>query len=340
MSSTIAASPDLPPLLAHTPTLLEPLSAALLALPPSLGLSYALFLPLATILLRTTTTLPIMLWQRKRTRKFAEVVMPLIRQAQQTASLEVRDESRRKGKSYEEYLSAFTARTKAEAKRLIREHRANPRLTLLLPPLLHIPIFITMTLVLRNAADRSLAAVSLIPDSPAALASYSDAALVHLHHFAATPFLWCESLVLPDPYMALPLAVGLAALTNVEVSAANRERVTADALASADARGADWQKNVTSGVVARSGPNISVAAKRRMAIDRARRESEKTKEKGGIMTFVMRAGALLFIPFAAMSPSAVCVYWLSSQLFTLAQNVVFHAMDRRREAALLRAPTA
>lgn len=110
VSTTLATSPDLSPILTQTSSVLEPLSAALLSLPPALGLSYALFLPVATFLLRSTTTLPIIMWQRARTRKFAEVVMPEIRKAQQAASLQVRDGSRRAGKSYDEYHVAFTAK--------------------------------------------------------------------------------------------------------------------------------------------------------------------------------------------------------------------------------------
>lgn len=173
--------------------------------------------------------------------------------------------------------------------------------------------------------------MSLIPDSTSAAASYSDLALAHLHQFAATPFLWCESLVLPDPYMALPLAVGLAALANVEVSAGHRARTTSDALASADARAESWNKEMAGGGP-RAAPTMSVAAKRRMAIERARRgtgargyavrartppskpepmaarspveeEGSSEKKNSGVMTFVMRVAAIAFIPFAAMSPS-------------------------------------
>ena len=49
-----------------------------------------------------------------------------------------------------------------------------------------------------------------------------------------------------------------------------------------------------------------------------------------IVSNVLRISAVFFIPIAAMAPSAVCAYWLTSNLFTLAQNVVFAWYDKRR----------
>jgi inner membrane protein COX18 len=114
-----------PPLLLHNPppdilnpTFFEPASNILLALPPSLGLSYAAFIPVATIVVRLCTTLPITLWQRRRTRRLVDVVMPLVREGQRKLSYECRDECRRKGMSFEQYQDVFKKRVSNDIRRL------------------------------------------------------------------------------------------------------------------------------------------------------------------------------------------------------------------------------
>lgn len=92
------------------PTLFEPLSSLFLSISPILGLSYALCIPLFSLALRLTTSLPLALWQRRRTQRFAENVVPKIKLAQEIAANEVRDQSRRAGKSYQEYQEAFKKR--------------------------------------------------------------------------------------------------------------------------------------------------------------------------------------------------------------------------------------
>lgn len=95
------------------PTFFEPVSAVFLSLPPALSLSYAAFIPLFTLFYRSTTTLPVVLWQRKRTRKFTDVVLPLLRREQGRIALETRDECRRAGKSYEEYQKVFQKKVRS-----------------------------------------------------------------------------------------------------------------------------------------------------------------------------------------------------------------------------------
>lgn len=94
----------------HETSLFEPISSTLLSIPPSLALSYAIGIPLLTLFIRTTTTLPLTLWQRSRTRKFEEVVMPLIQRAQVISEIEVRAECRKANKTYEEYQAIHKIR--------------------------------------------------------------------------------------------------------------------------------------------------------------------------------------------------------------------------------------
>ncbi|GAA5841317.1 hypothetical protein JCM11251_001623 [Rhodosporidiobolus azoricus] len=380
-----AASPPSPPLKPTLsdlfsptslpdPTFFEPASSLFLSLPPALHLSYAAFIPLFTLFYRSTTTLPITLWQRRRTRKFTEVVLPLVRKEQGRIALETRDECRRAGKSYEEYQKVFEKKAKTAALSLARQHRCSPRLTLFLPPLTHIPIFITATLILRDACARATAALAISPEnlpslltaSPTSLLNHS--ALQHLHDLASTPFLWCPSLVLPDPTMFLPLAVGVAALLNIEVTAQTR-RAAVGAVGAVE----EPQPDVSAAAASPAGPGaaptggmpvVSAAQRRRLVASRARDGLQpsarqfssspstllavpprpggpikadvgagvfKGKLQQRVVTNMLRVAAVAFIPLAGMAPSAVCIYWVTSNLFTLAQNLAFWWLDRGKE---------
>ncbi|GAA5893066.1 hypothetical protein JCM5296_003063 [Sporobolomyces johnsonii] len=366
-----------PPAALPASTYLEPLTTVFLSLPPALSLSYAAFIPLFTVFYRSITTIPITLWQRRRTRKFAEVVMPEVRSAQARIALETRDECRRAGKSYEEYQKIFQKKARVtlpvhqsrrahltnvvpQAKKvayaLARKHRCSPRLTLLVPPLVHVPILITATLVLRDACVRAIQCLNVTPSDLPALLSASEStsaltatALAHLHELAATPFLWCSSLALPDPTLALPLAVSLAMLLNVEVTARTRQA------AAAAATGGITPPSPSA--LPATGP-ITASEKRRFVARRAREgnpinvrglatqaspakeapstpptptvELDKRSQGAQVMTTVLRSSALMFIPVAAFAPSAVCVYWLTSNVFSLVQNLTFAWLDRTR----------
>ncbi|GAA6038133.1 hypothetical protein JCM8097_007563 [Rhodosporidiobolus ruineniae] len=383
------------------PTFFEPLSAVFLSLPPSLSLSYATFIPLFTLFYRSTTTLPVTLWQRRRTRRFTDVVLPLVKREQGRIALETRDECRRAGKSYEEYQQVFQKRAREAAHALARRYRCSPRLTLILPPLIHIPIFITATLALRDACTRALSALSISPDALPALLSAEGSsmsslltpeALAHLHELSSTPLLWCPSLVLPDPTMFLPLSVGLAALLNVEVTARTRRAVVEGAARVGEVDGPERAAKGAAtgggggGGAAQGGTGgmqpLSAAEKRRIVARRALAGAQpiarqlstsppsllppsprlsagpakgttsvdvgaglRGARQQRIVTNVLRVAAVAFIPVAGMAPAAVCAYWLTSNLFTLVQNLALcyptRSMDDSRTLPdLLLAPSA
>lgn len=97
------------------PTLFEPLSAAFLSLPPTVGLSYAAFVPLFTVLYRSCTTLPIAFWQQARIRRFRDVATPVLKRELGRVALETRADCRRVGKSFEEYQAEYKKRVRARS---------------------------------------------------------------------------------------------------------------------------------------------------------------------------------------------------------------------------------
>lgn len=184
---------------------------------------------------------------------------------------------------------------------LASSHGATPMLTLLLPPLLHIPIFISTTLILRDACQRSLASLPLLPTDPTA--PYASLALAHLHDLAATPFLWCPSMILPDPTMGLPLAVGLAALANVELSAKTRRATAAAAMAVAQSRAKEEERKKP--VMRKAGTLTNAEKRRQNGVKKVENEGEQEEEPrtARIITNALRVSAVLFIPIAAMAPA-------------------------------------
>ncbi|TKA52626.1 hypothetical protein B0A53_04636, partial [Rhodotorula sp. CCFEE 5036] len=336
------------------PTILEPLSAAFLSLPPTLSLSYAAFIPLFTILYRTCTTLPVTFWQQARIRRFRDLATPVLKRELGKVALETRAECRRAGKSFEEYQAEYKKRAKRMTHEVARRFNCSPRLTLFLPPLAHIPLLVTFSLVLRDACARAESVLAVAPSQLSSLLSASptsaltESGLAHLHELASTSWAWCPSLILPDPSMLLPLGVGLSALLNVEVNQRTRRATSA---AAADEPAPPVQ------TVAPTASSPSIAERRRLAARRARgerslvthasppssrslatdaitREVEVTARKPNsqrIVTNVLRLASVAFIPIAGMAPSAVCLYWLTSNLYTLTQNLTFWWFERGRE---------
>lgn len=346
------------------PTLFEPLSAAFLSLPPTLSLSYAAFVPLFTILYRSCTTLPVTFWQQARIRRFRDLATPVLKRELAVVALETRADCRRAGKSFEEYQAEYKKRVrsppflfiffwlciadygyltppqaKAMTYTVARKFKCSPRLTLFLPPLAHIPLLVTFSLVLRDACARAESVLAVAPSNLGSLLEASPASgltatgLAHLHELASTPLGWCPSLILPDPTMLLPLAVGLSALLNVEVNQRTRRAVAGSAAAGGadDSGAARVQRSETS-------PTPSIAERRRLATrprpagpSPARRGLATASKDGSgagagaaaatagevevvsrrpnsqrIVTNVLRLASIAFIPVAGMAPSVGC----------------------------------
>lgn len=95
---------------------------------------------------------------------------------------------------------------------------------MLVPPLVHIPIFIGTTLTIREACNRSFSSLQssaqVVESGLGGLSADSQLATLALQSIA-----WCPSLTDVDPYSALPLAVGITALLNVETQAKIRQKM-------------------------------------------------------------------------------------------------------------------
>lgn len=192
---------------------------------------------------------------------------------------------------------------------------------MLVPAIVHLPIFISTTLILRDACQRSLESLPHLPSI--ATSSYSSQALAQLHDFAASPFLWCDSLILPDPTLGLPLAVGLAALMNVEVGAKNRAAIARAARAGTIDRLEDEKQEQALPKVSRKEGALrqwELGQKRRYSVAADQRQSRTTVAKpppvvvpepereeeprtARLITNALRVSSVAFIFIALQAPA-------------------------------------
>ncbi|CAD6915672.1 unnamed protein product [Tilletia laevis] len=133
---------------------------ALQALPPTIApylpgplASYPITtsLVLLTLTLRSTVTLPVALWQRARSRRMARDVYPIWEQMKKDLPLQVRTKCRRAGKSYEQFRVELQVEMKKALRDLLRKHRCTPLPTMLAPLAVQIPLFITISYLIREA---------------------------------------------------------------------------------------------------------------------------------------------------------------------------------------------
>jgi hypothetical protein len=97
---------------------------------------------------------------------------------------------------------------------LLKQHNCHPLATGLLPAFIHIPIFLLLSLTIRQAAGLATPA----PIDPASIESIDALTAIPAHAaFANEHILWLTSLIDPDPTLIIPFAVGLMAFANVEV---------------------------------------------------------------------------------------------------------------------------
>jgi hypothetical protein len=70
--------------------------------------TYASLIVIATVLLRLTTTLPLSIWQRRRTRRMEQFVVPELLAVSESVQREHYDLAKRQGKTFAQFKAAVT----------------------------------------------------------------------------------------------------------------------------------------------------------------------------------------------------------------------------------------
>ncbi|EPQ27485.1 uncharacterized protein PFL1_05023 [Pseudozyma flocculosa PF-1] len=290
---------------------------------------------------RTVFTLPMTLWQRRRTQRMTELVVPEWTAYKASAPTVVRARCRRAGKSYEEFQKELQADLKAKIRDLLRQHRCSPVPSFLAPLAVHLPVFLMLSALIRQSAmlPGSPFAAEVLPwwsPSPEMAAQFKASASI-LADRGMEPELIAKlqgtqggpTLADRDNTMIGPVSLGMLTMTNVELTSWSR-RAMAKLTALGDSTKAEAKPpGPASDAAARGQPTSS-------GVSSSSSEDEEPR-RTRILTNAFRVLAIASIPIASQAPGALIIYWLSSGTYTLVQNSIFALVDRRREAGKLAA---
>jgi len=286
-----------------------------------------------------------------------EIVRPKMQAINDKLAIDVMKECRRAGLGYDAYKIELKKRLAEEQAILVKEHRCHPVATILYPPLVHIPIFLVLSLTIRQAVNTPLPVID--PSS-----SISTTILP----FAQESFAWLPNLYDTDPYLALPFAIGLMAFSNIEVMQRWRsdlrmqpvvEEAPVQSVRSSSSNNGPAQVSSANRRFSTSASSLGVKGGVRIpgrsskSINRApilqseldagnmtpeeRDQRKLAKQQGGmrerIVGNILRLVAVASVGIAAEVPAAVALYWATSTAFTLMQNVILGWLDRRRSAS-------
>ncbi|KAI0004898.1 60Kd inner membrane protein-domain-containing protein [Russula compacta] len=183
--------------------------AVALPWPPSFP-PYSSTIILLTVVSRLVLTVPFSVWAKKKQWRAEEIVIPTLQEAKPLVEKEVLCEMRveQPRGTKEELRGMFNERVKkamiARRSELFAQHRCYPWLTMLIPPLTQLPLFLGSSILFSRLSQPPTV-------------------------FDSEAFLTLTSLAHADPTAALPIALGIITFANVEssrwfVSVAAREQ--------------------------------------------------------------------------------------------------------------------
>ncbi|KAI9292242.1 hypothetical protein K502DRAFT_367780 [Neoconidiobolus thromboides FSU 785] len=220
-------------------------------------LPWWLTISVSTILLRTTITLPIAIYQQKQYQKYRQL-KPLLVSWGNTLKKEYQTAKVNEIGYLFNMQRFIKSEYKTKIQSIYKQYNYSPASIYLLP-IIQIPFFVVMSLSLRAICGYPIFDLDL--DN------------FHLQEFSIGGYSWFSNLIAPDPTNILPILIGATHLLNIEVNQLFLKAVV--------------------------------------------NKNEK------YINYVLRGMALVMIPVAIVSPSALSVYWLTSANFSLVQNLLF-----------------
>ncbi|KAJ2936708.1 hypothetical protein H1R20_g388, partial [Candolleomyces eurysporus] len=168
-----------------------------LPIPPSWP-AYSTGIVLVTLVTRFAL-LPVSIWGKQKSRIIEEVIVPQLAQEKPAVEKRVFEQMKAdKIRGDKPFLIEYHAKKcheimKAKRSELFKKYGCQPWKTLAIPPLVQLPPFVAITMVLRQLSE-----------SPTPFDSES--------------FLTLSTLAHPDPTMTLPIVLGVITMANVESS--------------------------------------------------------------------------------------------------------------------------
>ncbi|OWB77849.1 hypothetical protein B5S32_g2029 [[Candida] boidinii] len=243
------------------------------------GLPWWAFIPLATFCMRSVITLPIAIIQRRGIQKqnsFRPIInsmSPILKaklassaqQAQLKRSLDPITHIKTETEQLTaDKIVAIAAKEKWKRQRKIFKENGCQTWKFMILPAIQIPLWVSMSYMFRT------------------LTGWNSMSTKPLDISLTTEGLgWVTDLALPDPYMTLPIILGVVALSNAEWNF----------------RTADLMKLTTRGMKNSLRPT---------AFD--------------VVITVARASIIFLMAMATQAPAAIVLYWVSSNTFSLCQN--------------------
>jgi membrane protein insertase Oxa1/YidC/SpoIIIJ len=196
-----------------------------------------------TLLTRTLITLPITIWSRAHMVRLRKIVAPILKRKNTNLALSLVPECRKLGLTHKEYVQVLQGEIKKARKETLKEYGVRPRLTAFLPPLVHLPIFLGLSLTIREATrlatelntvsisanlsgenDAEAMTQQIDPqvtqtglDNAASILANTPDMTTHLAAFLQEHPFHLTSLIDSDSSLILPFIVGIAAFSNVEL---------------------------------------------------------------------------------------------------------------------------
>ncbi|XP_032228236.1 cytochrome c oxidase assembly protein COX18, mitochondrial isoform X2 [Nematostella vectensis] len=163
-----------------------------------------------TVVLRTCITLPLAIRQNKLVAKI-ELLQPTLQMMTEALKHREAVECKRAGKTVEEFEKRFKKKQRRMMYELYQGEGCNP-IKMFLLPWIQLPLWILISLSLRSMTGTSYSQRNS-GDLP-----------VLCPEMASEGALWFPDLLVPDPTIMIPLAVGICNLTNIEMHALRRQQ--------------------------------------------------------------------------------------------------------------------
>ncbi|TIB70527.1 hypothetical protein E3Q16_03030 [Wallemia mellicola] len=253
--------------------------------------AYATTIVLLSLGLRAGITLPLSIWQRKRTYRLEHHVKPAL----DVWAIENKDKCRRDckaaGMSYEAYTKEWTRMYKSQRRALAKAHKCSVLPTIITPPLIGIPIFIIVSNTIRVASSVALTEPEKWSLATETLFDY-------------------PSLAIPATDPTVALLIGASFLINTEINSNLRKKLLEIRTPSSPTNVDSEQKDVS-----------------QTPQENNTRMDMSVHEKG--VTILLRSLSLGMSWFALSIPLSLALYWLTSGVFSVGQTTILGLMSNR-----------
>eukprot|EP00041_Stephanoeca_diplocostata_P025910 m.690000 g.690000 ORF g.690000 m.690000 type:complete len:374 (-) comp22848_c0_seq3:3057-4178(-) len=267
------------------------------------GMPWWMTITAVTLTLRATLTTPLYILQQQSIAKY-QLLQPQIKEWVSALKYKAQVLAHRNNTPLDQATKKLNKDIKAMHTDLLKENGLWPWFVRVQMPLfIQIPLWVSLSFALRG------------------LTSDQEAPIRLLGEFVQGGVLWFPNLAIPDVWYGLPLLTGLVNLANLELSMLARGGTKHGGSAASTA--------VSDGQTQRHSSNNDTAV--------APRAPTSVREHLVVGFFRLLSVGMVWI--GAQVPSALTLYWATSSVFGLAQNLVFRYPAVRQRFNIPSTPT-